>query len=261
MWWIIPLFFLILSVVVVIGIVIRKIPQLRIINTDILPKEKSKRVKQAIIMRRFERHFGKRYKKGRKVFQMMGNHVSKRGRKFAQKLYALEQSYRKKQEGHLEQGSQKDEQTIRRLLQEADTCIKQEEYFQAEKRYIEIISRHPKYAKAYEKLGNLYLREKKYEQAKESLLFSLRLQKDDASVLMSLGEIALLQKQYQEAAYYLKQTIELRPNNPKYLDAFIEAMIQSGRKFEAIRGLAFLRKVNPENQKLERFEERIGEID
>ena len=261
MWWLIPLSFLFLCVLVVVGIVIRKIPQLRIINTDILPKEKSKRVKQAIIMRRFERHFGKRYKKGQKILQTMGIHFSKRGRKFVQKIYALEQSYRKKQEEHLEHGSQKDEQTIRRLLQEADTFIKQEEYFQAEKRYIEIISRHPKYAKAYEKLGNLYLREKKYEQAKESLVFALRLQKNDASVLMSLGEIALSEQRWQEAADYLKQTIEQRPNNPKYLDVFIEAMIHSGRKFEAIRGLALLRKVNPENQKLERFEERIVEID
>jgi len=94
MWWIFPLSFFILSVIIAIGVVVRKIPQLRIINTDILPKEKTKRVKQAIIMRRFERHFGKRYKKGRRVFQTMGNHVSKRGRKFVQKLYAKTQRAR-----------------------------------------------------------------------------------------------------------------------------------------------------------------------
>jgi len=215
-----------------------------------------------LFMERFQRIFGKRIQEKLPIGSLSkktSNWLSKKGRRFVQYLYRLEQNYQKEQEEQLGSEVKKDSEWIRKLFAEAESFEKQEEYFQAEKRYIEVISRHPKYAKAYEALGNLYLSEKKYDQAKESLRFALKLEPSDASVLVSLGEISLQETKPDEAFGYFEQAIEQRPHNPKYLDYFIESAILAGKKSQAISGVAQLREVNPENQKLTWFEQRIAE--
>ena len=56
------------------------------------------------------------------------------------------------------------------------------------------------------------------------------------------------------------QAVELEPQNPKYLDLLIETAIICGDKATAVRSLEELRLVNPDNQKLDSFRERITKI-
>jgi hypothetical protein len=56
------------------------------------------------------------------------------------------------------------------------------------------------------------------------------------------------------------QAVELEPQNPKYLDLLIEIAIICGNKDLALKGYGELRLVNPENQKLSSFKDRIYKI-
>jgi tetratricopeptide (TPR) repeat protein len=263
MWWIFPLVLLLLSLGCIFFIAWRKFAQVRSIDFSNLTTEKTKQMKEALFLQRFERIFIEKIFKQLPIkssIKIVGSLISKKGRRLVQYLYRLEQSYQRQQEEQMGQEIKRDVEWIRKLFAEAEDFQKQEEYFQAEKRYIEVISRHPKYAKAYEGLGNLYLAEKKYDQARESFEFALKLEPKDASVLVSLGEICLQQAKAHEAFIYLKQAIEVRPHNPKYLDYFIESAIQAQEKIGALEGINKLRHVNPENQKLSSFEQRTERL-
>ena len=88
-------------------------------------------------------------------------------------------------------------------------------------------------------------------------MFVLKLSPKDASVHASLGEIAELEGDVKKAFEYFSKAKDLNPNNPKYLDFYIEAAIAKEDYYEAEQGLARLQQVNPENQKIPLFAERI----
>jgi len=257
MWWIIPIIFLVASLVVAAAVIVRKIPQLRILNVAALPEEKVRQLKEFLLQQRFQRiikeRFGFLVKIGSKAWLAGG----RQGRRLVQKVYALEEQYRKRQKIS---PSTIDAESIRKAMDEAEELVNQEEYFGAEKKYIEIISQHPKHVKAYEALGYLYVLDHKYEQAHETYNFALKLNPDDASVHAALGELETKEGNYQAALIEFAKATEIRPNSPRYLDFFIEAAIAAGNAAEAQRGLNKLKEVNSENQKLADFEERITNI-
>lgn len=257
-WWYIPLIVSALSGLVVLVVLIRKIPQLRVIDVNALPAERVKQIKEAIIMQRFQRIASKRLDRVTAFFRAIGSLISRLGRRAVQRVYAMEQYYKKLQQGLGGSDHATDEGTIRRLMEEAAGFIKDEEYFQAEKRLIEIISHNPKHVKAYEELGDLYLLDKKYAQARETLSFAAKLDPKDASVQVSLGELEQKESNATAAVKRFATAVKLRPHNPRYLDFFIEAAIAAKDAPEARRGVSLLREVNPENQKLADFEQRIA---
>lgn len=247
--------------VLTIGIILwRKIPQLRALNVDALPEVRTKQVKEAIIMQRFERLALERFSGFFKKGQTAGKFLSRLGRRLVQRLYALEKYYQKLQRGLHEGPHATDPGAIRRLMEEAADLTRKEEYFEAEKRYIEIISHNPKEVKAYEELGNLYLLDRQLLQARETLAFATKLAPEDASVQVSLGELEMKEGNTEAALKYFTKAIELRPHNPRYLDYFVESALATKNTSEAARGIALLRSVNPENKKLENFEERLAAL-
>src|SRR3989339_321176 len=261
-WWIfIPFAILVISFIPVAIIAIRKIPQLRILNIHDLPEEKTRQVKEAIIARRVERWLGGHSSGLVKWMRLIGKNVSRFGRRIVQRLYAMEQYYRRLQKGAAHAAHATDPETIRRLMNEAAAFIQQGESFEAEKRYIEIISHNPKYVKAYEELGNLYLQDRQYTQARETLMFASKIAPEDASVQVSLMELEIKEGNVTSAVPYIRRAVELRPHNPKYLDFFIETCLAARLPEEAARGLGLLHDVNPENKKLEEFGRRIQEME
>ncbi|MBI4599049.1 tetratricopeptide repeat protein [Candidatus Uhrbacteria bacterium] len=257
MWWIVPLGIIGVSAAVVAAICLRKVPVLRVMNVEDLPQEKTKQVKEAIILERFQRSLRARFSGTFQVLARVGTGISRLGRRAVQRIYAIEQTYRKMQkEDHL--GSHTDDQeTIRQFMDEAAEFFRQGDAFQAEKRYIEIISRYPKHVKAYEELGNLYLHDRQYAQARETLAFAVKLNPEDASVQMSLGELAMKEGNPDRALASMRRVVALRPHNPKYLDFLIETALAADSVEDARQGLAMLQEVNPENKKLGEFAARI----
>lgn len=232
-------------------------PQLRVINVDSIPKERARKIKEQIILQKFQRASGKKMKGVSVFFLMTGRTISRAGRRAVQRLYALEQYYQKLKRSASEGHHAYDAETIHRLIEDAETLVQKDELIPAEKIYIDIISHNPKSVDAYEGLGNLYLGNSQFDQARETLQFTLRLSPSDASVLVSLAQLELKLDQPKSALTHLKKAIQKRPKNPKYLDLYIEVSLKAGSLKDASDGIKRLKEVNPENQKIQDFEERF----
>jgi Tfp pilus assembly protein PilF len=240
-------------------IVIRKIPQLRVIDVTSIPKERARRKKEELILSKFQRTGGARLKRVGKSASGAVNVVSKVGRRAVQRLYRLEQYYQKLKHTANEGMHAYSDEQIKERLDKASEFLKQDETIPAEKIYIDIISHNPKSVEAYEELGNMYLSIGKFDQAKETLKFALRLSPNDASVNVSLAELAMKQDDAQGALEYLRKAVEKRAKNPRYLDYYIEASLEAGSLKDARKGIKGLKEVNPDNKKIEEFEKRFQE--
>jgi len=255
----IPLVVLVASLIGVLITLIKKIPKLRMIDVDSMPEERGRKVKERIILQRLSRIKTKKVGGAQKVLKGAGKEVSRRGRRVVQKLYRLEQYYQKlKKQTDGQSGLNKE--SIKKLLAEAQDLEKQEEYIPAEKKYIEIISHHPKCVEAYEGLGNMYFLDKKLEQARETLLFAARLDEGDASVQMRLAELEVEEGDLEKSIVYARKAVEIREKNPKYLDLYIQIALKSKEPKDARKGIKLLKEVNPENKKIEQFERDLEEI-
>ncbi len=260
LWPFISIVLLILSLVVAGVVLARKVSQLRIIDVASIPSERMKRVKEQIILQKFERIGSERMGAAAKVARHGVTAASKVGRRAVQKLYAMEQYYQKLKHSAPDGSHAVNPETVKRLLEEAENLVSEEEYIPAEKRYIEVISHNPKHVKAYEGLGNLYLANKQYAQARETLLFTQRLSKDDPSVQISLADVEIAEGNTRKAVDYLRNVVALRPGNPKFLDLYIESALEVRLTIDAQKGIALLRESNPDNQKIPDFEERLAAL-
>ncbi|MCX6715362.1 MAG: tetratricopeptide repeat protein [Candidatus Uhrbacteria bacterium] len=257
--WIIPLVLIVVGIISVVSLLIRKMPQLRVINVDSIPKERTRKIKEQIILQKFQRASGDKMKGVTSLALMIGRTFSRTGRRIVQRLYTLEQYYQKLKRSASEGQHAYDAETIHRLIEEAETLRQKDELIPAEKMYIDIISHNPKSVDAYEGLGNLYLANNQFDQARETLQFSLRLSPNDASVLVSLAQLEMKLDQPKSSLVHLKKAIQKRPKNPKYLDLYIEVSLKAGSLKDAQEGIKRLKEVNPENQKIQDFETRFSE--
>ena len=245
---------LIAGVLLVLFVFLRKIPTVRVMNVESHPEQKARRTKDLLILQRLS--------KGRLgVLVRLGQGVTRAirdgrrfGRRLIHRLRAMEESYRDQKRHEGAAGLSSD---VQRLMSEASDLVKEEQFAQAEKRYIEIISHHPKLVEAYEYLGRLYGKMKQLDQAVEALNFAAKLAPLDASVQASLGEVYLLREQWTKALSAFQRAVDKRPGNPKYLDGLIESALGAGKVNEAVQGLKLLKQANPENAKIEDFQERL----
>lgn len=256
LWWLIPVLFFSAGLITIIVIFVRKIPQLRVIDISSSPTDRNKRVKDQILMQRIERTQKAKLQGVARAFGAVGTKVSKIGRRTVQKVHAWEQYYEKLKKTP-DEAEELDPAVVQKLLDEADVLVKAEEYIPAEKKYIEVISHHPRNIKAYQGLVDLYMADKQFDQAKETLLFVLRLAPENANVHSQMSELEAILGRPKHAFEEAKRALELEPKHPKIIDLFIESAFLIGDKKEASRGIKLLEKVNPENQKLESWKERL----
>ncbi len=259
MFWI-PLLVIIGALVIIAIVLLRKIPQLRVINVESIAKVRGKKLKEQIILQKLERKGRKRVEGIAKSSTSAFTAASKVGRRAVQRLYKMEQYYQKLRRTASEGEHAYDSETIKRIISEAEKLIKEEEFIPAEKKYIDIISHNPKNIDAYEGLGNLYLKSGQSDQARETLGFAHRLSPNDASVCVSLAEIEMQNENFSSAVSYLKKAIEKRSKNPRYLDFYIEASLRSGSLKDVRKGISRLKEVNPKNEKITDFENRFSEL-
>ena len=248
------------GLVALVFFIVKKISLLKSIDTGIIQGEREKDVKNRILKERLARIQSKKLSGVGKVARKAGGEVSRQGRRAVQRLYKLEQYYQKLKKQTNPETDQLSKDVIKRLMEEAEELIRQDEFIPAEKKYIEIISHNPKAVEAYEGLGNMYLKNKQYEQARETLKFTSRLDEEDASVQMSLAELEMAADQIEVALPYARRAVELRERNPKYLDIYTTISFKAKEKKDMRKGIDLLKDVNPENQKIEEFERQYQEL-
>ncbi len=246
------------GVLMLLAIIIRKLPQLRILDST-QQKSSERKLKTDIIRGRIERA-QKRHAEvvTKTVINPVGGAIQNAFRRFAGKLTAVERAYQEKSKAA--DKTKKSAAVLDRIVSDAKALVSKGDLGKAEKMFIEVITNNPKHKKAYEALGRLYQKQKEFKTALETFLFLHKLSPKDASVLASLGEVEMELGKKQESLGYFEKAIELRPKNPKYLDMITDAAIKCGDAYKAQEFLDRLTKVNKSNKKIEKFQERIHEL-
>ena len=281
---------------VILFLVIRKFPQLANLDLHNLPEEKIYQKKREIINKRIAKSSSLLKEKFSKLLIPIGKIWGKLQLQFRiyvgkiEKLLHHEQVLKIKQKNKVV-NRKESEQKIGQLILEGEQQLKDGSYEKAEEIFISAIKIDPKSAVAYRGLGDTYLAKNSMEEARQTYKFLIKMEPDDDSVLVKLAEIAESQGGLEEAIEYYQQAVlvndsfsprfyhlaellvkvgqpqvakesilqavELEPQNPKYLDLLIEIAIICGNKDLALKGYGELRLVNPQNQKLSGFKDRI----
>lgn len=267
-----------ISLAVVIYIVARKVPYLKTLDVDTVPEEQAARVRDRILLERLKRA-------GVKIGEFRDQHVSPlfsvfkaAKRKVINRIYALERKFEKEESQTKVLIGRELENKIKAMLDEAEDLVKQEKYNEAEKRLIEIISLDVQNVLAYERLYDIYLATKEYKQALQTAQFLLKLalKKNKqklghrqqvasnvlrvADVYINLGDVNKLMGQNDEAFENYQKALEVEPNSPKNLDKNLEMSIILKQKSLAADLLTRLEQVNPQNQKLREYGDRIAAL-
>ena len=291
---------IIISALGVIGfLVIRKFPQLSNLDIQNLQEEKIYQKKKEIINKRIEKSSNLLKERFSKILIPVGKIWGKFQLQFRiyvgkiERLLHHEQVLKTKQR-NMAAGGGESEQKITQLISEGEQQLKFGNYDKAEEVFISAIKIDPKSAVSYRGLGDTYLAKNSIEESRQTYKFLIKMEPDDDSVLVKLAEIAESQGDLEEAIGYYQQAVlvndsfsprfyhlaellvkvgqpevaaesilqavELEPQNPKYLDLLIEIAIICGNKDMALKGYGELRLVNPENQKLSSFKDRIYKI-
>ncbi len=293
------LLIIIIALAIVLFLVIRRFPQLANLDIHNLDEEKTYRKKKEIINKRIEKSSNLlKQKIGRMLapIEKVWGKLQLQFRIYVGKIERLlhhEQSLKIKLKRKVT-STEENEQKIAPLIQEGEQQLKAGSYDKAEEVFISAIKIDPKSAVAYRGLGDTYLAKNSIEEARQTYKFLIKMEPDDDSVLVKLAEIAESQGDLEEAIGYYQQAVlvndsfsprfyhlaellvkvgqpqvatesilqavELEPQNPKYLDLLIEIAIICGNKELALKGYGELRLVNPENQKLHSFKDRIYKI-
>ncbi len=277
-------------------IIVRKFPQVAHVDIDNLPEEKEARKKKEIMSRRMQAEGGAmmrrlvdRFKPLRKLWGFLQLKFRVYVGKIERVLHHEQRAKKKAQSSGAEEASR-----AQSTLQDAGVQFGLGEYDKAESLYINVISTDPKSIEAYRGLAETYLAKGAREEAEETLHFLLKLKPDDDGAMVKLAEMAEAKGDLEQAIKYYEQAmvlndalsprfyhlaellvkvkqplvakeailsaVELEPKNPKYLDLLIEVGILCGDKDLAMHGFQELRLVNPKNQKLQVFQDRIKEL-
>lgn len=280
------------SVIVALYIVGRKLPQLTLIDTDILPKERETKRKKEILQSRVDRHTSAWWRRtlGRIVPHVW--RIRNGFRTMYGKMLVLDSKYTEEKPLTPEDI----EDRVRKLMLKAERLIDEEDVEGAEKAFVQVISLDQKHVAAYAGLGDLYMDSKQHEQAREMFGFLIRLsvrgcafrkpkQEDGkrpkghvamvhseecpesaevhaeaAKNYVKYGETFQVKDDIAGARLAYEQAVLYESSNPRYLDLLVEACILEGDQERAREVLGTLRDVNPENRKLESLEGKIKEM-
>jgi len=298
MYFFLPFLIIILCVGAIIVVLVRKFPELSLLQVEDLPEVKEGKKKNEFLKKQASKKSKEKSEKKKESWQpvvkswknfqlLFRKYVGKTEKRF------FEQRVKKEREDKKASG-QDITQTVQVLLKSAQFAKDQGQLDIAEKKYIDAIRLDQKNKEAYRGLGDVYYLQENYNEARETYSFLLHLTPTDDALLVKMGELEeekgniekaveyyeksvlindnfparfakiadLMQRlgQSQTALEAIRQAVDLEPQNPKYLDNFTELAIICGNKNLAEKGLRQLRMVNPENNKLDAFKDRIAKM-
>jgi len=296
MYNIIPLVIILICLAVILLIIVKKMPLLAAFDVNSIPEVKAEETKQKIMEKRIERKIRIYYNKIAPFFKLIANFLARKIKGIQDKLKVIEEKYKAKTKKEVlvtKEEFESLENKIGKLLKEADDLAGKDEFAEAEKKYLEILSFDSRNVTAYRGLGHLYIQQKNYQEAKQIFEHILKLNnlddeayaylgkiaeeegdfakakedflrsvdiKSGAINLFELAEVCFKMKNFDEAIDYLNKAREFEPNNPKYLDLLLTISIIIKNKGLAKETLAKFKEINPENAKIEDFEAQIKEL-
>ncbi len=290
MFYFVCLGIIIACLVTIAAIIGSKFPQLILINTEVIPKERDLARKRQIMDERVRRA-AKKWSGGILSFLTpLGVKVRDAFRRQVKKLLTIDRQFRnEKILPENKKISQAD-----RLREDATKLIQAEKYGEAEKKLIEVVALDEMNEDVYRDLGNLYLEIKRWDRARDIYAFLVKLlvkkyckqavselkgvpvprfeafadscpagkaaHTDIAKQYANFAEACSEVEDFVSARVGLEYAVSFEPANPRHLDSLVEACIIEGDKERAMGSLERLRTANPENKKLDSLQKRIDEI-
>lgn len=244
-------------------LVVGKLKRLALLDLDAMPDARMKVRKHSLIEERLERKLGGMRGKIKQSTSPAWLKVKAWLSLQYKKLINLEEKYRQSalrlKPKTLEE-KEKSRQRVALLVEDGKKLVEQEQYVEAEKKFIEAVSIDPKQVEAFEYLGEIYYYQKDFDHALETLSFAQTLNPKNDRIFLDMGTIKVEQGRLEEALLDLKKAVELSPNNPKNLNTLLDTAISAKRKFEAQKAFEQLAAVNPENQKLPEYKEVVEKL-
>lgn len=240
---------LIVAALGVIGwIIIRNLPQLSLLNPDQSPREKTQRLKKNIIVERILRKA--RAIGGRVAHTDTWRRIPYLVENSYAKLKILEETYKARTK----------EAKINLLLKRGNDSLTEDPEL-AERCFLDVIALDARSPEAYEGLFQIYLQRKNFPESLEIMEFLTRINPGAAGrYLFELASAYQMSGETESAGHYARQAIEYESFNPKYLDFLVENAILGKDSKGASKYLKQLKKANPDNAKIEEFEERIKNL-
>jgi tetratricopeptide (TPR) repeat protein len=262
---ILSLILLILSLIVIAAIVLKKFPALAILDINNMPGEKEAKFKDQIIKQKVERDVARWSGAISRVWLFISQHVSNFLQSSQDRLKKAKLNY--KSSAKISYGEK--QKMIKDLFVAYSDLLKKEKYNEAEEKLVEIISLDQKNLAAFFKLGALYDEQKKWSESRQTYEYALKLArqyKDDEGIMAELTiqeiyfSLAWVEKEAGDldaALENIREALELESNSPRYLDLILDLSIIKKDKELAITSLEKLATVNPENNKLSDWKEKI----
>lgn len=268
---IMPIAVIVLALLVIIIIIIRKFPDLALVDINSIPEERAKQLKDKLLADRLQRRsfgFVGRIFSFIKIFFDI---IAKFFKGIKKRIDDWESRYRHRYKPVVKSGDMKEQ--VKLLLEEANKLLDNDEYKDAERTFLEVINHEKHNINAYRGLGKLYYRQKEYQQSKEIFQFAIKLfldkkekpgfeldDSDIAQLYYQLGLVFKAVEDYRKAMEEFQLSVEKEGNSPKYLDCLLEAAIKVEEKGLAEQTLEKLAEVNPNNSKLEDFKTQIDAL-
>jgi len=261
----ISIILIIISCLVIFFIISKKLPALAVLDVDSLPEEKEARFKEQIMRQRLERDLGR-------IGAFFGR-LWKWGQKFSAGLHWLHDQLRKIK---LKQGARLSfrdkEEAIRKMAGEAEKAIADEDYSLAESRLISAIALDDRNLPLFLRLAEVYAELRKLADAKATYRYALKLmrqKKYDKDFLrgelpqeayFSLAWVERDSGDYDGALDSVREALEFEPSNPRYLDLILDLGIMRKDKKLCEESLARLVEANPENNKIQEWQDKIDKL-
>jgi len=257
-----------LCLLVILAIIIKKFPALAILDVNNISGAKEARFKDQLIKARVERDLAKVGGGIARVYLFLSKRLSTFLKSSQATLKKIKLNYKASAKIPWPEKAKR----IKELSLASDELIKKEVYAAAEEKLVEIISLDQKNLGAFFKLAGLYDNLKKWPEARQTYEYALKLAKAYRADVDIMGDLTI-QEIYFSLAWVERETgdleaalenyqeaLEIEPNNPRYLDLILDLSIMKKDKELAREYLNKLAAVNPENQKLGEWQEKIDNL-
>jgi len=261
LYYLIPGLISVAALVYISVVYLRKLPQISSLDLEAMPEHRQAERKSRLVSSRLTRKLATGHQNLRAFFGPIAKVVKAIFGGIYQYLQALEERYRAAAKPMTDPETAAAAQaSVATLLQEAQVLYDDTKYSEAEKKYIAAITLDMRSVDAYQGLAKVYEALNDLSHAIATLQFLEQLDPKDETIYRKLGELYQREQKYEEAMEALEQALLLGPNNPKNLDAFIDIAILNKLKYKAQSTLDKLKSVNPDNQKLEKYQEQIDQL-
>lgn len=299
MFSVIPFLLIILALAAILVIVVRKFPSLSLLDVENMPERKVEQKRDEMIRRKVEvKHEEKKRISAKRALATIEKlkGVQKNFRLYVGKVERklVRQAHEKQEKKDTPEVKEERVFIVSDMVRKGDVALAQSDYEQAENAYIGAIRLDIKNTDAYHGLVNVYIAHGQLPEAKETCKYLLQLTPRDerAHVQMAqiyeeendmdsaitsyrkavqlnpgisqrfakLAELFKEKEEHADALEAISRALALEGDNPRYLDSAVEIAILGHDSDIALELLEKLRHVNPDNQKLDAFKQRIEQM-